>query len=116
MRAALFLVVPALVSFALIQLGFRILYDSVIPEVAGLVIAGAAFALAKPRWSWLSLIGLCAGVFVSETVVPVPAPAAHVAQYGASHALGLAGLLRLAAFPTGGAVVGLISSFMFRQS
>src|SRR5262245_8394565 len=70
------------VSFLLLFVGFRLFYDSVIPEVFGLVLAGFCLAIARPRLWWGSVLGLCAGVALSELVFPATPPPAHVAQYG----------------------------------
>jgi hypothetical protein len=97
-----------LLSWAILGVGFRLLYDSVIPEVAALVSAGFALALFnKPKLAWVWLLGLSAGIWISERAFPVSAPAEHVAQYGPPQHGGVGGLLLICAFPLVGTMLGL---------
>jgi|SRR5579872_6016197 len=97
-----------LLSWAILGVGFRILYDSVIPEVAALVSAGFVLALFnKPKLACVWPLGLSAGIWISERVFPVAAPAEHVARYGPPQPGGVLGLLMICAFPTVGTMLGL---------
>jgi hypothetical protein len=107
-------VASILVPCAILQIGFRIMYDDVIPEAAGLFIAGAAFASLNPRRAWLSTAGIAIGIFLSEWIVPVPAPAAHLARYGAPVLHWPADFLKLCAIPGIGAAVGAIARLAAR--
>jgi hypothetical protein len=95
-----------LVPFAILAVGFRLLYDSVIPEVAGLVLTGAAFAYLRPRHAWLWMIGIAIGMALSERVFPVTPPPEHIAEYGPPIKGGVIDFLRLCGFPAAGAVAG----------
>src|SRR5262245_37390674 len=88
-----------LVSFAILAIGFRILYDSVIPEVAALALAGAVFGFVRPRDVWLSIIGIAIGIVLSQRVFPVTPSAAHIAQYGPPRRGGIVDFLMLCAIP-----------------
>ena len=100
------------ISFVLLFAGFRILYDSVIPEVLGLVLAGLVLGLMRPRLWWLSALGLCIGIVLSQRLFPVTPSAAHVAQYGPPKPAHVGEMFLLWAFPTVGAVVGGIVGFI----
>jgi hypothetical protein len=100
-------------SFALLFVGFRLFYDSVIPEVFGLVLAGFCLAVARPRLWWVSILGLCAGIALSELGFPATAPAEHVARYGPPGPHSIAGLFLIFAFPTVGTLIGLVARFVF---
>jgi hypothetical protein len=97
-----------LVPFAILAIGFRLLYDSVIPEVAGLGLTGAVFAYTRPRHAWLWVIGIGIGIFLSERVFPATPPIEHVARYGPP-VKGFIDFLKLCGIPSVGAVVGLVS-------
>ena len=97
------------VPFALLAVGFRILYDSVIPEVAGLVVIGAVFGYVRPRFVWLSVIGIAFGILLSQRVFPVAPSAEHIAQYGAPVKGGLGGFLMLCAVPAVPALIGALA-------
>ena len=99
-----------LVPFAMMAIGFRLFYDSVIPEVAGLVLSGALFAYIRPRYAWLWVIGIGIGIVLSERVFPATPPAAHVARYGPPVKAGFTDFLKLCGFPTVGALLGFVSS------
>jgi hypothetical protein len=101
--------IAALLAWAILGIGFRILYDSVIPEVFLLILSGFAFGFCNsPHRAAIALAGLIVGITISERVFPVPAPAAHVARYGPPAPPSVAGRLLLSAFPTFGAVVGAL--------
>jgi hypothetical protein len=90
LSSAGFFVASIVLGFGILTVGFRILYDSVIPEVAALVMSGFFMAIMRPRQSWLSMLGLGIGIALSA-LFPVPAPADHVARYGGHYdALGFA--------------------------
>lgn len=95
-----------LVPFAMLAIGFRLFYDSVLPEVAGLVLIGAVLAYLRPRYAWLWVIGIGLGIALSERVFPATPPAEHVARYGPPVKGGVIDLLKICGFPTAGAVVG----------
>lgn len=101
------LALSAAVGFLLLFVGFRILYDSVIPEVFGLVVAGLALASARPRLWWISLVGMCAGIALSEIVFPATPSSEHVARYGPPGPHTIGGLFLIFAFPTVGILLGL---------
>jgi hypothetical protein len=106
------LVSSTLVSFAILAIGFRILYDSVLPEVAGLVLAGVLFAYVRPGFAWLSVIGIGLGIVLSERGFPVTPSAEHIARYGPPVKGSFVDFLKLCGFPTAGALVGLVSRFV----
>jgi len=97
-----------LVPFAMLAIGFRLFYDSVIPEVAGLVLIGAMFAYVRPRHVWLWLIGIAIGIVLSERGFPATPPAEHVVRYGAPVKVGFSDFVKLCAIPTAGSVLGLL--------
>jgi hypothetical protein len=94
------------ISFVLLFAGFRILYDSVIPEVLGLVLAGLVLGFMRPRLWWISAIGLCVGIVLSQRFFPVTPSAAHVAQYGPAKPPRIGEMFLLWAFPTVGTILG----------
>ena len=102
------------VSFLLLFVGFRIFYDSVIPEVAGLIVAGLVLGSLRPQLWWVSALGLCAGIVLSERVFPATPSAAHVAQYGPPKPAHFGDMLILWAFPTVGTVLGGLSRVLAR--
>ena len=87
------------VSFAILAIGFRILYDSVIPEVAALAVTGAVFGFVRPRDVWLSIAGMAIGIMLSQRVFPVTPSAEHIAQYGPPRRGGIGDFLMLCAIP-----------------
>jgi hypothetical protein len=99
------------ISFLLLFIGFRLFYDSVIPEVAGLVLSGFILATVRPRLWWASALGLCAGIALSETVFPATPSAAHLAKYGPPKPHASGEMFLLWAFPTAGTVLGGIVRF-----
>jgi hypothetical protein len=108
-----FMFVAAIVApFAMLAVGFRLYYDSVIPEIAGLIFFGGVFAYLRPRYVWLWLVGIAIGIVLSERVFPATPPTEHIATYGMPVAGGLIDLVKLCAFPTVGSVFGLL----FRQA
>jgi hypothetical protein len=112
-RIAVHLVLSMAISFGLLFVGFRLFYDSVIPEVFGLVLAGICLAIARPRFWWASIVGLCAGIALSELVFPATPPAEHLARYGPPGPHSIAGLFLIFAFPTVGTLIGLVARFVF---
>jgi hypothetical protein len=104
------------ISFAMLAIGFRIFYDSVIPEVAGLALTGAMLAYVRPRYAWLWVIGIAVGIVLSERVFPATPSAEHVARYGPPHKPALSDFLKLCAIPAVGACVGLISRLVIDGS
>ena len=90
-------------------IGFRILYDSVTPEVALFVLSGFVFGVSNdvPR-AGTALVGFLVGMAVGGTLFPVQAPAAHVAQYGPPAPKSAKDFLLIPMFPTAGAVIGAI--------
>ena len=113
LSSAGFFVASIVVGFGILTVGFRILYDSVIPEVAALVMSGFFMAIMRPRQSWLSMLGLGIGTALSA-LFPVPAPADHVARYGPPAPFSFLDLLRIWAFPVAGTVLGLLSRLTAR--
>lgn len=107
--AAVMLVVSTLVSFAILAVGFRILYDSVLPELAGLVLTGLVLAYMRPEFAWLSLIGIALGILLSEKGFPVTPSAEHIAKYGPPHNGSVFDFLKICGFPAAGALVGVVS-------
>jgi hypothetical protein len=105
-------VASVLVPFATLAVGFRLFYDSVFPEVAALVLTGAVFAYLRPRYAWLWLIGIGAGIALSEWGFPATPPAEHVARYGSPVKLGFIDLLKICAFPAAGTILGLAFWFV----
>ena len=103
-----------LIPFGILSIGFRLLYDTVIPEVAGLVLSGAIFAYIRPRHAWLWVIGIGIGILLSERGFPATPPAEHVARYGPPVKGSFIDLLKICGFPTAGAVVGLAVSQLTR--
>jgi hypothetical protein len=69
-----------LIPVAILAIGFPLVYDSVIPEVAGLVLASAVFADIRSHHAWLWVIGI--GITLSECVFPATPPIEHVARTG----------------------------------
>ena len=96
------------VPFAILGIGFRLYYDNVIPEVAGLVVTGAVFAYLRPRHAGLWVFGIAIGILLSERVFPATPPPAHVARYGPPMRGGVSDFLKLCAIPTAGAIVGAL--------
>jgi hypothetical protein len=97
------------VPFAILAVGFRIVYDSVIPEVAALALTGAVFAYVRPRHAWLWIIGIALGIVLSERGFPATPSAEHVARYGPPIKAGFTDFLKLCAIPTAGAFIGLVA-------
>jgi hypothetical protein len=91
-------------------------YDSVIPEVAGLVATGAAFAYLRPRHTWLWIIGIAIGIALSERGFPATPPPDHVARYGPPVTGGFVDFLKIRAIPTVGVVMGLAAKSLRRAS
>ena len=114
-RVAVHLVLSIAISFALLFVGFRLFYDSVIPEVFGLVLAGFCLAIARPRFWWVSILGLCAGIALSELVFPATPPPEHLARYGPPGPHSIAGLFLIFAFPTAGTLIGLAARCVFAR-
>ena len=110
----LMFVASILLPFAMLAIGFRLLYDSVIPEVAGLILIGGMFAYLRPRYAWLWLIGIAIGIVLSERVLPATPPAEHVARYGPAVKGGFIDFLKLCAVPTAGSVVGWLFRYAVR--
>jgi hypothetical protein len=106
------LVVSTLVGFAILAVGFRLMYDSVLPEVAGLVLAGLVLAYVRPGLAWLSLIGIAFGILLSERGFPATAPADHVAKYGPPREGSFVDLLKICGFPAAGALVGVAARLL----
>jgi hypothetical protein len=100
-QIAVHLVLSTAISFALLFVGFRLFYDSVIPEVFGLVLAGFCLAIARPRFWWVS--------------IPATPPPEHLARYGPPGPHSIAGLFLIFAFPTAGTLIGLVARFVFVQ-
>ena len=117
-RAPVWLVFAASVAvpFAILAIGFRIFYDSVIPEVAALALTGAVFAYSRPRYAWLWVIGIAVGIVLSERGFPATPSPEHVARYGPPRKAGLSDFLMLCAIPTFGACLGLVSRFVIDGS
>jgi hypothetical protein len=98
-----------ILSWMILGVGFRILYDSVIPEVFLLVVSGFVFGVSNTtRRTGIALLGLILGLWISERLFPAPAPASHVAQYGPPAAPSFGGYLLLSAFPTAGTIFGAV--------
>jgi hypothetical protein len=106
-RIAQYFALAMAIGFLLLFVGFRILYDSVFPEVFGLVVAGFWLAIARPRFWWVSILGLCAGVALSEVGFPATPSPEHVAQYGPPGPHSIRGLFLIFAFPSAGTLIGL---------
>src|SRR5215831_17900241 len=72
-----------LLSLAILGVGFRVFYDSVIPEVVLVVLSGFVLGMTnRPTRAGVALVGLVIGMVLSEKVFPAPVPAAHLARYG----------------------------------
>jgi hypothetical protein len=97
-----------LVPLGILAIGFRISYDSVIPEVFGLAVTGAVFGYVRPRHVWLSIIGIAIGIFLSERVFPATPTAEHIARYGRPVRGGLGDFIKLCAIPTIPALLGAL--------
>ena len=98
-----------LLAWAILGIGFRVLYDSVIPEVAAIAFSGFLLAVFnRPQRAWLWLLGLGVGIILSEMMFPVPAPAEHIARYGAPKPFSLPDVARVWAFPAAGTAVGIL--------
>jgi hypothetical protein len=106
-----FLVAP-LVSVAILAVGFRLLYDSVLPELAGLVVTGLVLAYIRPGLAWLSLIGIALGILLSERGFPVAPSAEHIARSGPPHKGSVVDLLKICGFPAAGALLGVVSRLL----
>lgn len=106
---AVVLIASIVVSFAILAIGFRILYDSVLPEVGGLVLAGVVLAYVRPGFAWVSVIGIGLGIVLAEKGFPVAPSAEHMARYGPPVRGSLLDLLKLCAFPAAGALIGFVS-------
>ena len=112
---------PPLLIFAIMSVGFRIDYDSVIPEVAAMVLTGFLLALFnRPQRAWLWLIGLAAAFVLSAALPPTllngtPSPE-HIARYGPPRPSDSPVLdsLRLWAFPAAGTAMGILGRLAFR--
>ena len=105
-----------LVPFAMMAIGFRLFYDGVIPEVAGLVLTGAVLAYIRPKFTGLWLVGIAVGIILSERVFPATPPVEHVLRYGPPQRGTLADLLKLCAFPFVGSVLGVIARGLSRMA
>jgi hypothetical protein len=115
---ALLFVGPPLFIWAMMSVGFHIDYDSVIPEVAAMVLTGFLLGLFnRPERAWIWLLGLAVG-FVLMPLLPArivtmingtPSPE-HIARYGPprTSAAPIYDAWRLWAFPAGGSVVGMV--------
>ena len=101
------------ISFVLLFVGFRLFYDSVIPEVFGLVLAGFCLSIARPRFWRVSILDLCAGIALSELAFPATPPPKHLARYGPPGPHSLAGLFLIFACPTAGSLIGLAARRQF---
>jgi hypothetical protein len=102
----------ALLAWAILGVGFRILYDSVIPEVALLVLSGFVLGLSNtPTRAGIALVGLVLGMVLSEKVFPVPAPAEHIAQYGPPPPATWKDFVLVPGFPS----VGIVAGMVFRK-
>jgi hypothetical protein len=112
---------PPLLIFAIMVVGFRIDYDSVIPEVAAMVMIGFLLVLFnRPQRAWLWLLGLAAAFILSAALPPpllngTPSPE-HIARYGPPKpsASPLLDSLRLWAFPAAGTALGIVCRLAFR--
>ena len=101
--------VAAFLGGAIPGIGFRILYDSVTPEVALFVASGFVFGVSNDvRRAGIALAGFLVGMAVCATVFPAQAPAAHIAQYGPPAPPSAKAFLLIPMFPTAGTVVGAI--------
>jgi hypothetical protein len=109
---AVLLVASVMVPFAVLAIGFRILYDSVIPEVLGLLVTGAILAYLRPRYTALWLVGIALGIVLSERVFPARPSIEHVLRYGPPVRGSLSDLLKLCGFPAVGSVLGLAWRWM----
>ena len=107
------------------QIGFRLTSD-VPPIVLLLVLSGAAFALARPRYAWLWGVAIGIG---ARLIPEPPLSAQHIAREGASRPLPLplgltghaaaqsiAGTLVMMMFPLVGAALGWAVHKMIRGS
>jgi hypothetical protein len=110
--AAVVFLVSTVVSFAILAGGFRLLYDSVLPELAGLVLTGLVLAYVRPGFAWLSLIGIALGILLSEKGFPVAPSAEHIAKYGPPHKGSFVDLLKICGFPAAGALLGVASRLL----
>ncbi len=99
----------ALLGWAILNVGFRILYESVTPEVGLLVLSGFVLGtLNDGKRAGIALAGLVLGVAVAPLLFPAPAPPAHVAQYGSPAGPSWKGFALIQVFPTGGTLAGMI--------
>ena len=98
-----------LLSWAILGIGFRILYDSVIPEVVLVVLSGFVLGMTnRPTRACTALAGLVIGMVLSEKVFPAPVPAAHRARYGPPHPPSWKDFALISAFPALGIVAGAL--------
>ncbi len=76
-RAPVFFACAVAAGYLLLAVGFRVEYDSVIPEVAALIFVGSVLAYIRPERWWLWGLGLGLGARLSEVVFPPAVPAGH---------------------------------------
>ena len=112
----LMFVASIVVPFAVLAIGFRLLYDSVLPEVAGLVLTGAVLSYIRPRYAWRWVIGIGLGIILSEKGFPVTPSIEHTARYGPATGGTLIDFVKLCGFPATGAVMGAVSRLMIDLS
>ena len=109
-------IASVLVPFAFMAIGFRLFYDSVIPEVAGLVLTGAVFAYLRPKYAGVWLVGIAIGITLSERVFPATPPPEHLLRYGPPAKGDLADILKISAFPFVGSVIGVVVRWISRAA
>ena len=102
------------VPFTMMAIGERLFYDSVIPEVAGLVLTGAVLAYRRPKFVPLWLLGIAIGISLSERVFPATPPAEHVLRYGQPKTVGVVDVMKISAFPFAGSVLGILARGLSR--
>ena len=98
-----------LLSWAILGIGFRILYESVIPEVVLVVVSGFVLGMTnRPTRACTALVGLVIGMVLSEKMSPAPVPPAHLARYGPQPPPSLKDFVLISAFPALGIVAGAL--------